>query len=186
MSMGTFGTADVYCDMTTAAGGWIVIQRNRKDSSVNFNRNWREYEDGFGDLSTDFWYGLEAMHTLTQNGQWEMRVDFKKEDGSWSYIHYNQFKVGCASEQYRLTVGGYTGGDGDYFTAGNEPSNNRPFTTFDRENDLYGPSNCARAVNGAWWYHSCFDINPNIQPPQYDWPRIAVNIEMKVRPKDCN
>ena len=27
MSMGTFGTVDVYCDMTTADGRWIVIQR---------------------------------------------------------------------------------------------------------------------------------------------------------------
>jgi len=36
-------------------------------SSISFFRNWREYEDGFGDLGTDFWYGLKF---LTQSGQW--------------------------------------------------------------------------------------------------------------------
>ena len=64
MSMGTFATANVYCDMTTDSGGWIVIQRNRKNSQLSFNKNWREYEEGFGDLNKDFWAGLELMHTL--------------------------------------------------------------------------------------------------------------------------
>ena len=109
MSIGTFVTANVYCNMTTDDGGWIVIQRNRKNSQLSFNKNWREYEEGFGDLNKDFWAGLELMHTLTQRGQWEMRVDYQKNDKSWSYLHYNQFSVGSASEEYPLTVGGYSG-----------------------------------------------------------------------------
>ena len=48
MSMGKFTTANVYCNMTTDDGGWIVIQRNRKNSQLSFNKNWREYEEGFG------------------------------------------------------------------------------------------------------------------------------------------
>ena len=69
MSMGTFLTAIVYCNMTTDNGGWIVIQRNRKNSQLNFDKNWREYEEGFGDLNEDFWAGLKLMHTLTEAGQ---------------------------------------------------------------------------------------------------------------------
>ena len=84
-----FDTASVYCDMTTDGGGWIVIQRNKKDSLVNFNKNWTDYEEGFGNLTTEFWYGLEEMHCLTQRGQWEMRVDYQKNDKTWSYLHYN-------------------------------------------------------------------------------------------------
>ena len=55
-------TANVYCDMITDGGGWIVIQRNKKDSLVNFNRNWADYEKGFGNLTTEFWYGLAEIH----------------------------------------------------------------------------------------------------------------------------
>ena len=52
--------------MNTTNGGWIVIQRNKKDSLVNFNKNWTDYEEGFGDLNTEFWYGLENIHFLTK------------------------------------------------------------------------------------------------------------------------
>jgi len=187
MSMGTFGITNVYCDMTTADGGWIVIQRKVKDSSVSFFRNWGEYEDGFGDLSTDFWYGLKLMNLLTQSGQWEMRVDFKKQDGSWSYIHYNQFFVASSSEKYKLTVGGYTGGDGDYFAGGNEPANNKMFSTLDCDNDLWQEGNCAvyNTYQSGWWFRRCVDINPNALRPYYDWPNTAEVMEMKIRLKDC-
>ena len=37
-------TTAVYCDMTTDGGGWIVIQRNKNNSLVNFNKNWVDYE----------------------------------------------------------------------------------------------------------------------------------------------
>jgi len=82
------------------------------------------------------------MHTLTQSGQWEMRVDYQRNDKAWSYLHYHQFSVGSAKENYRLTVGGYTGGSGDYFTADNEPANNIQFATMDNDNDEAG-GNCA-------------------------------------------
>ena len=111
MSRGAFGSDfNVSCDLVTDGGGWIIIQRNKEDSSVNFNRNWVDYEKGFGDLNTEIWYGLEEIHCLTQRGQWEMRVDYQfTNNKSFSYLHYNQFSVGSASEEYPLTVGGFDG-----------------------------------------------------------------------------
>ena len=38
-----------------------------------------------------------------------MRVNYQKNDKIWSYLHYNQFSVGSASEEYPLTVEEFTG-----------------------------------------------------------------------------
>ena len=173
-------SVNVYCDMITDGGGWTVIQRNKKDSKVDFNNNWIYYEKGFGDLNTEFWYGLEEMHCLTQRGQWEMRVDYQKNDKTWSYLHYNQFSVGSASEKYPLTVGGFTGVGTDWFT--NHPLNGMKFSTPDNDNDKSG-GNCAASHKNGWWFNACVNININQQPPD-----VAGNVlfsEMKIRPKDC-
>ena len=55
---------DVYCDMFTDDGRWIVIQWNKKNSLMNFNKNWADYEKGFGNFNTEFWYGLESIYCL--------------------------------------------------------------------------------------------------------------------------
>ena len=159
--------------------GLSYRSRNRINSQLSFNKNWREYEEGFGDLNKYFWAGLELMHTLTQRGQWEMRVDYQKNDKSRSYLHYNQFSVGSASEEYPLTVGGFTGVGTDWFAYHNKTK----FSTPDKDNDNYG-GNCAVAHKSGWWYNSvCYYININTQPPN-----AYINVlfvEMKIRPKDC-
>ena len=180
LNKGTFDSADVYCDMNTTTGGWIVIQRNKNNSLVKFNRNWIDYEKGFGDLHTEFWYGLESMHCLTQRGQWEMRVDFQMYDKTWSHLHYNQFSVGNASEEYPLTIGGFTGEVYDGFVN----HNGMKFSTRDNDNEKWGGGNCASRFKSGWWYYnSCYHVNINKQPPQ-----VGVYVlfsEMKIRPKDC-
>ena len=74
--------------------GWTVIQR-RLDGCENFDRPWRDYENGFGKIDKEFWYSLKAMNCLTQTGQWELRVDFEFLNSTRSYLHYDTFKVGC-------------------------------------------------------------------------------------------
>ena len=181
LNKGTFNSADVYCDMNTTTGGWIVIQRNKKDSLVNFNKNWTDYEKGFGYLNTEFWYGLESMHCLTQRGQWEMRVDYQKNDKTWSYFHYNQFSVGSASKEYPLTVGGNSGPILSYRALYH---NTMKFTTLDNDNDENSRGNCAALYESGNWYNGCQTINLNQQPPHVS-PQSVLFTEMKIRPKDC-
>ena len=183
MSMGTFATANVYCNITTDDGGWIVIQRNRKNSQLSFNKNWREYEEGFGDLTKDFWAGLELMHTLTQRGQWEMRVDYQKNDKTWSYIHYNQFIVRSAIDEYLVIVGGFTGIGVDWFNHPSRLLNGMKFSTRDNDNDKWSTDNCAAVHKSGWWYSNCYRININYQPPNVGGS--VLFSEMKIRLKDC-
>ena len=49
--------------METAGGGWTVIQR-RMDRSEDFNRKWKDFVVGFGDLNSEFWLGLSKIQRL--------------------------------------------------------------------------------------------------------------------------
>ena len=177
----SFSCIDAYCDMNTTNGGWIVIQRNKKGSTVDFNRNWTDYEEGFGDLKTEFWYGLENLLFLLKNKTWEMRLDYQRDDKTWSYLHYNQFSVGSASEEYPLTVGGFTGVGTDWFA--NHPLNGMKFSTPDNDNDNGSSRNCAAVIQSGWWYNDCTHVYINFQPPQVANPVFLT--EMKIRSKDC-
>ena len=169
-------------------GGWLVVQR-RQDGSVDFNRGWGEYEDGFGKLTGEFWYGLRALHCLTGQGGWEMRMDIKLANGTNIFLQYEQFIVASAKDNYKLTVGGFQGTTTDPMA----DHNGMKFTTRDRDNDPWG-SNCAlwSGPGGGWWYFYCANIQPNIQ---YNgthgifligqWHTLPFT-EMKIRPHNCN
>ena len=184
---GKWSTTSVYCDTETADGGWTVIQR-RVDGSVDFNRSWSDYEKGFGNLNGEFWYGLKPINCLTQTGQWELRVDFEFKNKTRSYLHYNEFKVGSATDEYPLTIGGFTGiTPTDPFATGGH--NGSKFTTYDNQN---APTTCGKNT-GGWWYYWCYRINLNYQynATQYGFIAFAGTwynprwIEMKIRPLNC-
>ena len=102
------GIIDVFCDQTTAGGGWLVFQK-RLDGSVDFYRGWAEYKRGFGSLTGEFWLGLDEIHHLTSSGSYTLRVDLELFDGKTYYAEYDLFKVGSEGEKYQLSVGNYEG-----------------------------------------------------------------------------
>jgi len=54
---------------------WIILM-HRFDGSLNFNRNWIDYRNGFGDIGQgEFWLGNEKIHRLTNRFFYNLRVE---------------------------------------------------------------------------------------------------------------
>ncbi|RMX44616.1 hypothetical protein pdam_00002801, partial [Pocillopora damicornis] len=148
------GAFDVFCDQTTAGGGWAVFQ-NRMDGSVSFYRGWTDYKNGFGNLNGEFWLGLDKIHRLTKKKN-KLRVDMMDTTGSTVYAEYSMFAVSSERTKYTLSLGSYSGTAGDSLSS----HRGRPFSTKDQDNDD-SSSSCAVIFKGAWWYQSCHDSNLN-------------------------
>ncbi|XP_025287963.1 tenascin isoform X10 [Canis lupus dingo] len=143
---------EVYCDMTSDGGGWIVFLR-RKNGREDFYRNWKAYAAGFGDRREEFWLGLDNLHKITAQGQYELRVDLR-DHGKTAYAVYDRFSVGDAKTRYKLKVEGYSGTAGDSMAY----HNGRSFSTFDKDTDS-AITNCALSYKGAFWYKNCHRVN---------------------------
>ena len=145
----------VYCDMDTDGGGWTVFQR-RMDGSVDFYRNWADYEQGFGKLSGEHWLGLRKIHRLTTYAFQELWVTLGDFEGNTRYAHYETFSVTGTSDNYRLLVFGYSGTAGDSLKL----HSGYPFSTKDQDNDAHSV-NCAINHKAGWWYEKCHRSNLN-------------------------
>ncbi|XP_032721593.1 tenascin isoform X2 [Lontra canadensis] len=143
---------EVFCDMTSDGGGWIVFLR-RKNGREDFYRNWKAYAAGFGDRREEFWLGLDNLHKITAQGQYELRVDLR-DHGETAYAVYDKFSVGDAKTRYKLRVEGYSGTAGDSMAY----HNGRSFSTFDKDTDS-AITNCALSYKGAFWYKNCHRVN---------------------------
>nr|XP_045013262.1 tenascin-X isoform X2 [Jaculus jaculus] len=179
---------DVFCDMETDGGGWLVFQR-RMDGQTDFWRDWEEYAHGFGNISREFWLGNEVLHSLTQAGDYSMRVDLRAGDEA-VFAQYDSFRVDSAAEYYRLHLAGYHGTAGDSMSY----HSGSVFSARDRDpNNLL--ISCAVSYRGAWWYRNCHYANLNglygstvdhQGVSWYHWKGFEFSVpftEMKLRPR---
>ncbi|CAB4041302.1 Hypothetical predicted protein, partial [Paramuricea clavata] len=98
----------VRCDMETTPGwGWTVFQR-RVDGSEDFYRNWTDYKTGFGNLSGEFWLGLDKIHRLSASGHNVLKIDLESFENKTAYAVYQLFSVGNENKAYILNVGNYS------------------------------------------------------------------------------
>ncbi|XP_012589833.1 PREDICTED: tenascin-X [Condylura cristata] len=180
---------NVFCDMETDGGGWLVFQR-RMDGQTDFWRDWEDYAHGFGNVSREFWLGNEALHSLTKAGDYSLRVDLRAGDEA-VFAQYDSFRVDSAAEFYRLHVEGYHGTAGDSMSY----HSGSVFSARDRDpNNLL--ISCAVSYRGAWWYKNCHYANLNglygstvdhQGVSWYYWKGFEFSVpftEMKLRPRN--
>ena len=165
-----FTFRSIHCRMSIVGGGWTVIQR-RVYGTTEFDKYWDEYKEGFGDLSTDFWYGNEKIHQLAEPGT-NNEVLFELEDinNDFYYPYYDEFNVGSEIDKYKLNVGQYKHVYGSPLpphplsrTNGKdfERDHGMSFSTRDSDNDISDQRHCSAEFYSGWWFHQCTWSNIN-------------------------
>lgn len=70
-----------------------VIQRRDDfgEPRENFNRDWSDYKNGFGDPAKEFWLGNENIYMLTNNEDYSLRVELEDFEGNKRYAQFSCF-----------------------------------------------------------------------------------------------
>ena len=172
----------------------------QQDSHFKFYRNWGDYENGFGDLNGEFWYGLRNLHCLTAQEEVELRIGMvMKKTKAKIWWTYQTFKVAGVGDKYRLTIGG---GKGSALKDAMAYHNGMQFSTYNQDNDKWIGKSCAYANHGGWWYNWCHHSNLNGPHNRPSWAGVSLthakilwydgsayqelsSVEMKIRAKKC-
>ena len=152
---------DVYCHISNddVDSNLLLIQR-RWNNSTSFERNWMDYENGFGNLYSDFWLGNKKIHFITSARDYSVRFDLIPYNGSTKNVWYSHFKVGDSESHYKLYISGYCKNKSE--AGSNMPLHNEmPFSTYDSDHDSLNNENCADKYHGGWWYKACHEVNLN-------------------------
>ncbi|XP_052785698.1 fibrinogen-like protein 1 [Mya arenaria] len=147
--------------METSGGGWTVFQRRWYGNNENFNRSFAEYENWFGSLDGEFWLGLKKIHEMTRKENVTLRVDVQSMDGTIGYDVYSDFFI-SSPDRYEFHVSERIDSLNmrKSYTLSQTASDNRPFSTYDRDMDNLEKENCAQERGGGWWYHdTCSDMS---------------------------
>uniref|UniRef100_A0A1I8IL27 Fibrinogen C-terminal domain-containing protein n=1 Tax=Macrostomum lignano TaxID=282301 RepID=A0A1I8IL27_9PLAT len=97
---------------TASKDCWTTVQ-HRVSGSVNFYRNWSDYQNEFGEgPDRNYWIGLNALHRRTMEKARKLRILMKAWNNSEAWAEYSSFSVGPGSDNYRLSVTGFSGSAG--------------------------------------------------------------------------
>ncbi|XP_067939064.1 microfibril-associated glycoprotein 4-like [Watersipora subatra] len=147
----------VWCDFIDDHG-WTVIQK-RVNGLVNFNKNWTDYQAGFGDIEGEYWLGLDKIHALTRLNN-QLHIFLKAANGTSKFGIWSSFYVNDIADGYRLMISN-AGYEGSLDSSSLSYNNGMKFSTPDRDNDGHSSYNCAAGYTGAWWFKNCLQSQLN-------------------------
>ncbi|VDK64413.1 unnamed protein product [Onchocerca ochengi] len=137
-----------HCEMNLFGGGWTIIMQ-RFNTSLSFDKDILEYENGFNLDDSNFWIGLERMYRLTNRPQCTNELLLRlltASNGRIITIRYSHFIVYEKSLDYRLNIGSITYRNG--MDTANELAQSQlcPFITSSEKECVGG---------GGWWRKGC-------------------------------
>nr|KAG5702731.1 hypothetical protein BaRGS_003605 [Batillaria attramentaria] len=120
--------------------------------TLNFNRSWQDYKNGFGSFSSnDFnhWLGLEKVHLLTNNRAYQLRFSMSIQNNTLYFGVYPNFVVSSEASGYAFSLS--TPPDFPLLDC-LSPLEGAPFSTYDNDNDGETSVNCAQRHGGGFWF----------------------------------
>ena len=159
---------------------FIVVQRRRAPFHLPFNRTRNDYKNGFGEVSGEFWLGLEKLYRITNQPylKYSIRLEMKLTSGVLHYLEYNDFYIGDEKERYKIAnIGTATAKTVSYYIY-------KGHTFFTRDKDT---SRKLGATYNGFWYHPTSTsynyvlVNRNVP----SWTGISGSVaytEIKIRP----
>ncbi|KAH0998877.1 protein scabrous-like [Dendroctonus ponderosae] len=166
--------------------GWTTIQK-RYDGSINFNRNWNEYSNGFGSATGEHWLGNRNLHHLTKDNCTQLSINMKDIYGKYWEASYDHFHIADYTQGFKLTVSHYHGNASDAM----DYQNRMEFSTVDNDRDISN-THCASNYEGGWWFSHCQHANLNgrynlgltwFDGTRNEWIAVAQS-EMRVKRRD--
>ena len=110
-----------------------------------FFQNWYNYKTGFGSMCSDYWLGLDYMHSLTLSGGKSLYIEMYRVGTPTKYdVLYSGFSVGPESSKYVLSLGAKTNGSLDDFSV---YQSGNAFATYDNDNSYN--YTCGNIFSGA-------------------------------------
>ncbi|CAL1301592.1 unnamed protein product [Larinioides sclopetarius] len=110
---------EIYCDMETDGGGWTVIQRRGQ-------------------------YGNEKIYSITNQGQYAVRLEMEHENGKSAFTLYENFYIEDEGAKYKLHISDGSGPGGDSISN----HDGWAFYTSDQPNKS---GNDQSTRSGGWW-----------------------------------
>lgn len=149
----------VICEAQFFEGGWLVIQQ-RVSAKLSFDQDWEAYRKGFGVVgsASSFWLGLEKIHQITSDGDYELAVELRDENGTYGYALHSNFKIAGEEDFYALTCSGTEAGIMDGRIAAGD---GKKFSAKDADFDKLENINCGEHYKSGWWFYDCNNVNLN-------------------------
>ncbi|EDS38138.1 salivary secreted angiopoietin [Culex quinquefasciatus] len=138
-----------FCEQELFGGGLLVFQ-SRLDGSVDFNRSWSEFVEGFGDPAGEYWLGLETLHQVAPNAT-DLVVAMTNFSDVEVYEQYSRVWFETERTNYRIRIGERgTGTAGDSFYI----YYSEDFSTYDHFSNIAQRA-CITSLASGFWHHSC-------------------------------